>query len=357
MEEDNITLQSLPPLKRLRLLQQRHLHDNKENFNPSFQLPSKKRKESRHPPSHCSFFPLPAKKRVSALHPDFFLDLNIEYKGDPDVLSECPPNPFVEIPHLEGRGVKSESSISIVPNPFVEIPHLVKQDEGSESESQPEPPVLTATDPQISEEKETPVEEEDDEDEDGIVCAICQSTDGDPKDPIVFCDGCDLMVHTTCYGNPLIKGVPDGDWFCAQCLVSKPDKALSCCLCPTKSGAMKPTTDGLWAHIVCSVYVPEVFFEDPDGREGINCCKIPKRRWQDKCYICKTRKGCAIRCSEPMCPLAFHVTCGLNQDLCIEYKQGKEIIVAGFCRTHSDLWKKQQETGKFKIVASKEHTK
>ncbi|XP_065864449.1 uncharacterized protein [Euphorbia lathyris] len=291
--EDDMRFESLPPLKRLRVLQERHLHDNKENCNPSFRLPAKKRKESRPPPLHSSDytpFPLPAKKRVSALNPDFLspFDLNIEYK---------PPPSFAEIPQ--------------------------------------------------------PEKEEEEEDDDGIVCSICESTDGDPTDPIVLCDGCDLMVHTSCYGNPLIMGVPEGEWFCAQCLSGK---GFSCCLCPKKSGAMKPTKDGLWAHIVCSVYVPEVFFEDPDGREGIDCSKIPKRRWQDKCYICNTRKGCAIRCSEPMCTLPFHVTCALNQHLCIEYKQqGNQIIVAGFCNTHSQLWKKQQETGKFKIVATKHH--
>jgi hypothetical protein len=39
--------------------------------------------------------------------------------------------------------------------------------------------------------------------------------------------------------------------------------------------------------------------------------------------------------------LAFHVTCGLNEDLCMEYREGRKgDIVAGFCRTHTDLWEK-----------------
>ncbi|PQP96224.1 protein Jade-1 [Prunus yedoensis var. nudiflora] len=163
---------------------------------------------------------------------------------------------------------------------------------------------------------------EEEEEEDGIVCAICQSTDGDASDPIVFCDGCDLMVHATCYGDPL-------------------------------GGAMKATRDGRWAHIVCALYVPEVFFKDPEGREGIDCSKVPKRRWKERCYVCKSSRGCAIQCSELKCPLAFHVTCGLNEDLCLEYREGRKqgAIVAGFCKTHSDLWKRQEQTGKYKIVA------
>ncbi|VVB01913.1 unnamed protein product [Arabis nemorensis] len=159
--------------------------------------------------------------------------------------------------------------------------------------------------------------------EDGIMCAVCQSTDGDPLNPIVFCDGCDLMVHASCYGNPLVKAIPEGDWFCELCIGSKKNrekKLFSCCLCTTKGGAMKPTKDGRWAHITCSLFVPEVYFEDPEGREGICCGEIPK-------------------------------------DLCIEYREGKKSggIVVGFCNEHTKLW--GRESGKYKIVARDEDRK
>ncbi|KAA8524052.1 hypothetical protein F0562_010517 [Nyssa sinensis] len=88
--------------------------------------------------------------------------------------------------------------------------------------------------------------EEEDNEDDGIECAVCQSTDGDPSDPIVFCDGCDLMVHATCYGNSLLKGIPE-----------------------VTGGAMKHTNDSRWAHFVCTLFVPEVFFTDPEGKELI----------------------------------------------------------------------------------------
>uniref|UniRef100_A0A7N0RBQ5 Protein Jade-1 n=1 Tax=Kalanchoe fedtschenkoi TaxID=63787 RepID=A0A7N0RBQ5_KALFE len=198
------------------------------------------------------------------------------------------------------------------------------------------------------------------ESEDGIICEICQSTDGDPSDPIVFCDGCELMVHATCYGNPLIKGIPDGDWFCHKCdffEAERPLKSVSCCLCPSSGGALKPTNDGGWAHIVCAVYVPEVFFVDSEGRDGIDVSKICGKRWKKRCYVCKKIKGCVVDCSEAKCALSFHVTCGLSQDLCIEYREGttrKGGIVAGFCKDHTQLWNKQRQTGKFKIVAREE---
>ncbi|KAE8723467.1 mitogen-activated protein kinase 19-like [Hibiscus syriacus] len=107
-----------------------------------------------------------------------------------------------------------------------------------------------------------------------------------------------------------------------------------------------------WDHLVCALLVSEVFFGDPEGREMIDCSRVPEKRWKGKCYVCKTRKGCAIECSESKCGLEFHVTCGLNEDLCIEYTEGKKgAVVAGFCNPHTELWKKQQQTGKFKIVA------
>ncbi|KAJ6728276.1 RING/FYVE/PHD ZINC FINGER SUPERFAMILY PROTEIN [Salix koriyanagi] len=307
--------QASAPLKRHTLLKQQQQHqEHEENVPFSSQLPAKKRKESRNPlladadpkvitsAAYC----LPTKKRVWALHPDLvsgkplspLIDLNVEY-----------------IPSFSNEGVEADEENEKTPLPITTI----------------------------------------------------NNTDGDPTDPIVFCDGCDLMVHATCYGNPLIKGVPDGDWFCSPCLASKSDReskqpSLSCCLCPIKGGALKSTAangrDESWAHIVCALLIPEVFFENPDGREGIDCSKIPKRRWEGKCYVCKSRKGCVIDCSEPKCHLAFHVTCGLNEDVCIDYKEGKkETIVAGFCKRHTELWDKQQQTGKFKIVAREEHRK
>ncbi|KAL7103788.1 hypothetical protein ACP275_08G200800 [Erythranthe tilingii] len=298
----------LPPLKRYSLIQQL----NQETKNPKnittttpLCLPAKKRKQCLDspppplPPPISTAICLPAKKRILAFHP---FDLNLQYDDE------------------------SEKS--------------------------------TAAQDPVNEDAAAA-----DTDDDGVLCAVCESTDGDPTDPIVLCDGCDLMVHATCYGHPFTAGIPDGDWFCAQCLETKsgaksaPKKA--CCLCPVAGGALKPTTDGRWAHLVCAIYVPEVFFADAMGREGIDCSKVLKRRWSRKCYICETKNGCAVDCSESKCALSFHVSCGLKEDLCVEYRDGrnnnnKVAVVAAFCAVHTDLWKKQEQTGKFKIVARDE---
>ncbi|CAK9134174.1 unnamed protein product [Ilex paraguariensis] len=325
----------LPPHKRFKLMYQeggKH-QEKQDNVTSSLCLPVKKRKASLDPPllppnSTAATYCLPAKKRVWALQPNLIpnesispFDLNVEY------------NPF-----------------------FYE-----------ESETAPQEPKNVPIWNKIGEirvnEHSNEADRVDDEegDDDGIVCAICQSTDGDPSDPIVFCDGCDLMVHTTCYGHPLIEGVPEGDWFCTQCLASQSPKSkdFSCSLCPVAGGALKPTNDGQWAHIVCALFVPEVFFSDPEGREGIDFTKVHPWRWEQSCYVCDSASGCVLDCSEPKCPLSFHITCGLRENLCIEYTEGrnKGAIVAGFCKSHTDLWKKQQQTGKFKIVARDKHKK
>lgn len=201
----------------------------------------------------------------------------------------------------------------------------------------------SSADDEAAREQEQEAEEEQD---DGVLCAVCRSTDGDPSDPIVFCDGCDLMVHASCYGNPLAQAIPDGDWFCSLCSTNK-SKAMEaaarprCCLCPAKGGAMKRTTEGQWAHIACALLVPEVFFRDPDGRDGVDCSRVPAHRFTKDCYICGTNTGCALECSQPKCGRGFHVSCGLDGGLCIEYQEGKSgAIVAGFCREHTELWEK-----------------
>ena len=48
-------------------------------------------------------------------------------------------------------------------------------------------------------------------------CAVCGEPDPDrwdAKDEIIFCDGCDLQVHLSCYG---MRRVPEGEWLCVGC--------------------------------------------------------------------------------------------------------------------------------------------
>ena len=114
------------------------------------------------------------------------------------------------------------------------------------------------------------------EEEDGS-CAVCGGNESYGDDAIVFCDGCDVGMHQTCYG---IHPVPEGQWFCESCAARRPKKGAksaqpsagkaverSCPLCPVRTGAFKRTLDdvaGGWAHACCVL-----FHEGPGFTENV----------------------------------------------------------------------------------------
>ncbi|MCO5559582.1 hypothetical protein L7F22_013183 [Adiantum nelumboides] len=220
-------------------------------------------------------------------------------------------------------------------------------------------------------------ESDDDDDDDGVFCDVCKEADAEPSDPIVFCDGCNVMVHASCYGSPLIDGIPDGDWFCRQCESENRRKkgdagskrghssyhvghrfcmSRVCCLCPNRKGAMKQTTDGAWAHLSCALYVPEVFYKKAQNREEIECGSVPAWRWELPCAVCSTRgQGSCIQCTEVGCSSTFHVSCALDAGLSIDYRNANVLtktpaIVIAFCPSHSRQALTRTERRRFKIV-------
>lgn len=67
------------------------------------------------------------------------------------------------------------------------------------------------------------------------------------------------QVHMRCYG---IESHPAGSaWLCGVCRLDLPTPP-PCVLCPRSGGAMKPTSDGRWCHLLCATWVPETFVED-----------------------------------------------------------------------------------------------
>ncbi|KIJ65462.1 hypothetical protein HYDPIDRAFT_88395 [Hydnomerulius pinastri MD-312] len=174
-------------------------------------------------------------------------------------------------------------------------------------------------------------------------CAICDDSEGENSNAIVFCDGCNLAVHqeTDCYGVPYI---PEGQWLCRKCTVS-PENPVSCILCPNEGGAFKQTVLGDWAHLLCAIWIPEtrvsneVFMEPITGSD-----KIPKQRWKLKCSICGIREGACIQCTKTSCFLAFHTTCARKEKLLMPMKstQGSEpVTLTCYCEKH--LPKEQAE--------------
>lgn len=165
-------------------------------------------------------------------------------------------------------------------------------------------------------------------------CNVCRLDEAHEDDLIIYCDGCDIGVHQGCYG---VTTVPDGDWYCNRCR----QNALKerCALCPSSFGAMKPTTCGKWAHVVCSLYCSNVQFVDEQTMEPILLPAIDTPMTM-ACYICMESKnshnariGQTIICNHPGCTRAFHVTCGQEHNLLRE-ENFESSFYNGYCKAH-----------------------
>ncbi|CAI4231488.1 unnamed protein product [Auanema sp. JU1783] len=180
-------------------------------------------------------------------------------------------------------------------------------------------------------------------------CDICRGAESEPDDSMVFCDGCNMCVHMSCYG---LNVLPEDEWICQKCALGY-GFSPPCLLCPTRGGALKCTKqfeDGKcrWAHVACALWIPECRFGNAELREPITSLdEIPDDRWQMKCCVCDTRQGACIQCTYPSCTTAFHVTCGLRRglEMRIDQDPNPEIDAVRFlsyCPRHSG----KRETGK-----------
>ncbi len=74
-----------------------------------------------------------------------------------------------------------------------------------------------------------------------------------------------------------------------------------CCLCPVSGGALKPAEgDGLWCHVTCMQWVPEVTVGDTGTMEPVlHVRSIVRDRWELMCCFCKcappARRPCPAR--------------------------------------------------------------
>lgn len=174
-------------------------------------------------------------------------------------------------------------------------------------------------------------------------CAVCGGGDSDNSNAIVFCDGCDIAVHQECYG---IVFIPEGQWLCRRCLVSK-NRKVSCLFCASHTGAFKQTDTGSWAHVLCGLWIPELYFANLHYMEPIEGTEnISKSRWKLLCSICKQRMGACIQCTNRNCFVAFHVTCAKRAGLYMDFGGASISEVASnqlqpshvlscFCEKHS----------------------
>ncbi|OWB74107.1 hypothetical protein B5S31_g3886 [[Candida] boidinii] len=171
-------------------------------------------------------------------------------------------------------------------------------------------------------------------------CAVCNLSECDATNDIVFCDGCNIAVHQECYG---VAFIPEGPWLCRKCLISRNEKSR-CIFCPSSTGAFKQTDHGFWGHAICTLWIHELYFANPSFMEPIEGIQyIPQSRWKLNCYICKQKIGACIQCSKPSCFLAYHATCAKRSDLCMILKNGFQAAMTNhssmvsYCEKHTPL--------------------
>ncbi|KAK4473562.1 hypothetical protein MN116_002919 [Schistosoma mekongi] len=156
-------------------------------------------------------------------------------------------------------------------------------------------------------------------------CCVCYLKFQNPSNSLVFCGNCNIAVHQGCYGVPKLAGV--NNWFCRKCESQVRMSKIRCDLCPIKDGAFK-RSNGIrcgWAHVVCAIYIPEVFFTDLNTMELISVENVVAERLGRSCIFCERNQrsslanyGACIQCAWKNCRLHFHVSCAGSEGLLSE---------------------------------------
>ncbi|XP_009106422.1 uncharacterized protein LOC103832208 isoform X3 [Brassica rapa] len=188
---------------------------------------------------------------------------------------------------------------------------------------------------------------------DALLCDFCCT--GDAKEhhnQLIVCASCKATVHRKCYG---VVEDTDETWLCSWCEMESggSDSERPCLLCPKKGGVLKPVVSKTenggppeFAHLFCSLWMPEVYIEDLNKMEPIlNLPGIKETRRKLLCNLCKVKSGACIRCCNATCRTSFHPICAREAGNRLEIwgKHGCDTVeLRAFCSKHSDI----QESGR-----------
>lgn len=229
-------------------------------------------------------------------------------------------------------------------------------------------------------------------------CCVCWRVGGGDKNELMFCGRCHMAVHRECYGVEREKKRGGGHrvqqrgggygsrtpWFCTRCELDVADARRAaaenpsggaaasaasasaaaattdteqppaqvvpgwgvgtgeCCLCPVKGGALKPTDDSRWCHIICAIWVPEPCISNVASMQPVERIeKISNKRRRLECSVCLTsNRGACIQCSVAGCDRAFHAACAYTAtpEYCLRahlQPDRSAVQFEAFCSEHS----------------------
>lgn len=153
---------------------------------------------------------------------------------------------------------------------------------------------------------------------------------------LLVCSVCKICVHSVCYGVSNSLDIDD-TWQCDRCC-DRSGYQAACCLCPVRGGPLKKVVftpsqssassaipnDEKWAHISCSLVLPNAKFDvfpnmthiDVQGRTSNEMsCKFCHQKTNSS-DLSNYINGYSIRCS--LCSDSFHVTCGHREGVSFE---------------------------------------
>ncbi|PPR88381.1 hypothetical protein GOBAR_AA32315 [Gossypium barbadense] len=126
------------------------------------------------------------------------------------------------------------------------------------------------------------------------------------------------------------------------------DAGKPCTLCPKQGGALKPIQKSdenngsmEFAHMFCSIWMPEVYVEDLTKMEPIiNVGEVKETRKKLVCNVCRVKYGACVPCSHGTCRNSFHPLCareaGHRMEVWARYGCDN-IEMRAFCSKHSEI--------------------
>jgi origin recognition complex subunit 4 len=126
-------------------------------------------------------------------------------------------------------------------------------------------------------------EEEVEEDEDDVACAICSGLNSTKKNPIIFCDGedCEYATHKNC---EKLSVVPEEDWFCKDCQSTSEPEAEDAIEEEMESDDIEEVACVICSGLDSKAKNPIILCdgEDCDYSVHIKCCQlsaVPRGKW------------------------------------------------------------------------------